>query len=426
MPAARRNLVLGGGIAGLGAAYEARRLGLDATIYEARETPGGLLENFTIHGFRFDQAVHLSFATEPEVRAVFDPTIHFKHKPESLCWDTGLWLKHPVQTNLYPLPAEEKVELIAGLVEVETGPIDHYEDWLVQQYGAPIAKRWPLPYTEKYWTVPAAELGTEWVGQRMRRADLREVLRGAVSPDTANHYYAKEMRYPEQGGYRSFLDPLVETADIRSGKRVVRIDVQARRVLFADHSEAAYDALVSTIPLPIVVGMISDCPERIRQLASTLFATSVDLISVGFNRPDVAPALWFYIYDRDIAAARAYSPDLKSPANVPPGCSALQFEIYSSTRAPQRLSPAEQKENTVRGIEKMGLATAQDIVVLDHRRLPFGNVVFDRGMEDRRDEVRAWVESQGVHCAGRFGEWKYLWSNQAMLSGIAAARLAFG
>jgi len=420
------DVILGAGVAGLGAAHGAGRNGTPATIFEARERAGGLLDNFTIDGFRFDSAVHLSFATEAEVREVFDRAPYHTHNPESLCWDAGYWLKHPVQTNMRPLPAAEKVELIAGLAEAPNGEIRNYEDWLVQQYGGPIAARWPLVYTEKYWTLPARDLGTAWIGQRMRKADLREVLEGALSDDVPNRYYVKEMRYPKQGGYRAFIEPLIDQADVRYGKAASAIDLKERVVSFADGSAVRYDRLVSTLPLPRLIEMTADVPADVREAAATLFATSVDLVSVGFNRPRVSPALWFYIYDTDIAAARGYSPDWKSQDNVPDGCSSLQFEIYSSVKRPQTMSPDEMKANTVAGLQKMGIANPEDIVVLDHRRLPYGNVVFDLGMEERRDRVLDWVRSQGVGSAGRFGEWDYLWSNQSMLSGMAAAKTVFG
>lgn len=421
-----RNLILGAGVAGLGAAHAARRCGADAVIYEARSRAGGLLDNFTVQGFRFDTSVHLSFATEPEVREVFDRTPTLTHNPESLCWDAGLWLKHPVQNNMYPLPAAEKVELIAGLAAHPEGEVATYRDWLVHQYGEPIAARWPLVYTEKYWTVPAERLGTAWIGQRMRRADLREVLNGAFTSETPNLYYVKEMRYPKQGGYRAFLDPLIEAAAIVYGREAVEVDTAARRVRFVDGSREDYGALVSTLPLPRLVAMMPDAPDAIRADAASLFATEIDLVSIGFNRPRVSPALWFYIYDRDILAARGYAPDWKSPDNVPDGCSSLQFEIYSSRERPMLLSPEELKRNTVEGVCKMGLATERDILFVHHMRLPYGNVVFDLGMEARRDRVRAWVRSRGVETAGRFGEWDYLWSNQSMLSGMRAAEAAFG
>lgn len=424
MPAPDNNVVLGAGISGLAAAYQAREAGLPVTIFEARGTAGGLLDNFVVDGFRFDHAVHLSFATELEVREVFDRSAYHTHEPEALNWDTEQWLRHPVQNNMFPLPAEEKVSLIAGLAEAPTGPVTSYRDWLEQQYGRPIAERWPLVYTEKYWTVPAEALGTDWIGQRVRRADIREVLHGAMSPDTPHYFYAKEMRYPEKGGYRSFIEPMMEGADIRFGKRVTRIEPAAGRIVFADGEEAAFSRMVSTLPLPVLAELIPDMPDAVRVDARSLFATSVDLVSIGFNRANVPPSLWFYIYDRDILAARAYSPSWKAPSNAPEGCSSLQFEIYSS-RAGERHSPEALKANTVEALRRMGLATPEDIVVLDHRRIEYGNVVFDLGMEERRDRVLDWVRAQGIEVAGRFGEWAYLWSNQAMMSGIKAGRKAF-
>ncbi len=420
------DVVLGGGIAGIAAGYAARLQGVDAVVFEAADRAGGLLDNFTVEGFRFDTAVHLSFAEEPEVRAVFDRTPYLTHRPESLCWDDGRWIRHPVQNHLFPLPSEEKAALIAGLAEQPAGEVANYRDWLVQQYGAPIAERWPLVYTEKYWTVAAERLGTDWIGQRMRRADLREVLRGAFDPDPPSTYYVREMRYPERGGYRAFLEPMIGAVEIRCGRRVVSLDPAAREIAFEDGGRVRYERLVSTLPLPALTGFTAQAPADVVEAAGSLFATSLDLISVGFNRPSVSPALWFYIYDREIAAARAYSPDWKSPDNVPAGCSALQFEIYSSRERPQALSIEALKANTVQALATMGLATAEDIRFVHHRRLPYANVVFDLGMEARRERVRAWFEAQRVATAGRFGEWDYLWSHQAMMSGARAAERAFG
>ena len=420
------NMVLGGGIAGIAAAYAARQLGRNAVIFEARERPGGLLDNFVVDGFRFDNAVHLSFATEQEVREVFDRSSYHTHAPEAVNWDRTLWLRHPVQNNMYPLPVAERVELIAGLAEAPAnGEIRTYRDWLIHQYGEAIAQRWPLVYTEKYWTVPAERLGIDWIGQRIRRADLREVLTGAFTEDTPNVFYAKEMRYPKQGGYRRFIEPMIADVEIVPGHRVTELDPVRRVARFANGNTVEYRNLVSTLPLPRLIEMIPDVPSAIRADSDTLFATEVDLVSIGFNRPRVSPTLWFYIYDREILAARAYAPDWKAPDNVPEGCSSLQFEIYSSRERPLTQTVEELKRNTVDGLRRMGLAVEENIMFVHHKRQPYANVVFDICMEERRDRVRAWLEGNGVQVAGRFGEWAYLWSNQSMLSGLRAGRAAF-
>lgn len=421
---AQRLVILGAGIAGISAAYHANKMDIttSAVVYEATSRAGGLLDNFTIDGFRFDNAIHLSFATEPEVREIFDRTPYYAHPAISWCWDESVWLKHPVQNNMSPLSVDERVELIADFVARPNIEITNYRDWLIYQYGESIACRWPLPYTEKYWTVPAEELGTGWIGNRVRRADVREVLSGAFTSETPNHYYATEMRYPKHGGYRAFIEPMLAQIDVQCNYKASEISLKKRQVRFENGELANFDVLVNTLPLPVLIKIIDDVPDDVRSAAATLFATSVDLISVGFRKPDVQPYLWFYIYDKDILAARAYSPSIKSPDNVPEGLSSLQFEIYSSPRKPQLHSPEEMKRNTMMALKKMGLVKSDDeVIFMHHKQLPWGNVVFDLGMEERRDLVLKWLENVGIISAGRFGEWDYLWSNQAFMSGMKAA-----
>lgn len=412
--------ILGAGIAGLGAALRARQAGFqDVVLFEARASAGGLLDNFTIDGFRFDRAVHLSFASEPEVRQIFDRTPYLTLPADATCHEDGRWLKHPVQNNLYPLPAEEKVALIKSfLARSATLDGDDYEQWLRHQYGDGIADRYPIRYTRKYWATPARELSTTWIGNRMRRAELEEILYGSFTSETPNHYYTKEMRYPKRGGFKAFIQPLIDESNIRLDHRVMHIDTARRLLTFANGHQVSYDVLVSTLPLPLLTTLCGDVPEAVREFAGTLQATSLDLISVGFNKRLVKD-LWFYIYDEDLLASRAYSPSVKSQDNVPAGCSSLQFEVYSRGIHP-RHTPEELIINTRLALRRMGIAGDNDILFVDHRRLPYGNVIFDRGMEVRRDAVLAWCEAAGIRSCGRFGRWDYLWSNQSFLSGYHA------
>lgn len=414
-------IILGAGIAGLGAAMKARELGRNAVIFEARSGAGGLLDNFSINGFRFDHAVHLSFATEEKVRHIFDQTSYHTHPAESFCFDQDRWLKHPIQNNLAPLYAADKVELIKSFLsrpEVIGG--DDYESWLRHQYGDGIAQRYPIRYTEKYWATPAKNLSTTWIGNRMRRAEFDEILFGAFSTETPNTYYTKEMRYPKVGGYKAFIQPLIDAADIRMNHRAVAIDTTKKIVTFGNGVQVVYQTLVSTLPLPVIVALIRAVPPPVEEAANTLKATSIDLISIGFNKPLVRD-LWFYIYDKDILASRAYSPSVKSPENAPVGCSSLQFEIYSRGEK-SRFNPEELKNNTLLALKKMKIADEEDVLFVDHRFLQFGNVIFDQGMEKNRKIVLDWLEKSGVASCGRFGEWDYLWSNQSLLSGYGAVK----
>ena len=412
-------VILGGGVAGLGAALKARETGRQAVIFEARASAGGLLDNFTIDGFRFDHAVHLSFASEEKVRSIFDRTPYITHPSDSYCFDQDRWLKHPVQNNLAPLDANDKVALIKSfLARPSELAGDDYESWLRHQYGDGIAERYPIRYTQKYWATPASALSTTWIGQRMRRAELDEILYGAMTTETPNTYYTKEMRYPQQGGYKAFIAPLIADSEIRLEHRATAIDTAQRTVTFANGAKVRYRQLVSTLPLPVLARICSDVPAEVAQAAQQLKATAIDLVSVGFKKPLIKD-LWFYIYDEDILASRAYSPSVKSPENAPEGCSSLQFEIYSRGEQSQ-YSKEEVVANTLAALVKICIGEPEDVLFTDHRVLSFGNVIFDLGMEANRQRVLDWAAANGIASCGRFGSWDYLWSNQSLLSGYNA------
>jgi protoporphyrinogen oxidase len=93
----------------------------------------------------------------------------------------------------------------------------------------------------------------------------------------------------------------------------------------------------------------------------------------------------------------------------------MQFEIYHHPDEPVKKDLVI--ENTLRGIRKMKLCREDDILFVDYRLLPYGNVLFLHGMEKDRDCIREYVQNQGIDLIGRFGEWDYLWSDQSYLSG---------
>jgi len=413
-------MIIGAGIAGLGAALRAREVHREAVIFEAKERAGGLLDNFELNGFRFDNAVHLSFASEPEVRKIFDQTDYYTHPSDALNFEEKRWLKHPVQNNLYPLPVEQKVELIKSFLRRTESESSDYESWLRHQYGDAISERFPIRYTLKYWGTPASNLSTTWIGNRMRRAELDEILLGAFTDETPNTYYTKEMRYPKTGGFRAFIEPLIALTTIEYNNQASKIDLENKIVTFKDGKKVQYTTLISSIPLPVLVSITNNISEKVKKAAESLVATSIDLISVGFNKK-IIKDLWFYIYDDDILASRAYSPSVKSPENAPKGCSSLQFEIYSRGTE-SKYSKEQLIENVLYALDKMNIATKEDICIIHHKHLTYGNVVFDKGMEKCRDVVRNYFSSKGVKTIGRFGEWDYLWSNQSLLSGYNAIK----
>lgn len=414
------NIILGGGISGLASAYELKINNFNSIVLEKNHNWGGLLDNFSIDGFRFDKFIHLSFAKDKYVNDLFYKTPLIKHQPLSSNYYKGYWLKHPAQNNLYPLSKLEKQKIINDFKKREkkdVSEINNYEDWLRVQYGDYFSENFPLVYTEKYWTVKAKELEVKWVANRMYRPTIKEIENGCRTNLTPNTYYAKEMRYPKKGGYKSFLDPLVRNLNIRTNSNVVEIDLENKNLRLKDGKEYCFDNLINSIPLPELCNIIKDIPKEVLEASKKLNYTSGYLVSLGFNRPDIMNKLWFYIYDKEILASRVYSPSIKSADNVPLGCSSLQAEIYFNRGVKFNKTDKEILDQTIEDFIKMGLFEKKDIIVKDIRSEKYANVIFDHYIYDNKKIVLDYLEKNKVISVGRFGEWDYLWSDQSMISG---------
>ena len=413
--------IIGAGFAGIAAGYSAAEKNLDAVIFEADETWGGLCGNFTVDGFRFDKAVHLSFNEPDLVKKIFLSLPHYEHSSESNNYADGCWVRHPVQNNLRQLPVEERIKVIHSFIEREKIPdekIEDYKRWLEIQYGKYFTEKYPARYTRKYWATHAENMNCNWCGGRMYQPSLDEVLLGAFpdSPKPENVYYTKVMNYPKFGGYKNFVSEVVKNLDIRCGYKVTAINTTEKILIFANGETCKYKKLISTMPLPTLAKMITANPE-VLDAADKLQSTSMALVSIGYNKKFEFPTNWFYIYDEDIPAARVHSPSRKSPDNAPENCSSLQFEIYYSREMPLKFSDAELVKKTVTSMEKMNVAKREDVQVVDCRHVKYANVIFYKNMENLREIVRNEVKRQEIISCGRFGEWDYLWSDQSFMSG---------
>lgn len=415
------NVILGAGIAGISAAYHLKQKGENSVIFEKDNDWGGLCGFFEINGFRFDRFVHFTFAKDEKIAELFAKSSPlYAHPPVSYNYWRGCWLKHPAQNNLAPLPIEEKVKIIDSFVNrprKDVAEISDYAEWLRVQYGDYFAENFPFAYTRKYWGVEAKQLETKWVGSRLHVSPLPEVLRGAFAEQQENFYYTKFMNYPKKGGFRSIMNECRKGLDIRLNKKAMRIDTAAKQVEFADGTVENYDNLISSLPLPEIIKMISNVPENVQNAAKQLRWTCGYQVSLGFNRPDVAKYLWFYIYDEDVPPARVYSPNLKSPDNAPKGCSSLQAEVFFANDA-KIADKDEVLRQTVSKLKEICQFNDSDVVVKDIRFEPYANIIFTPEIYESRKVVREWLQAQGIKTIGRFGEWDYLWSHQAFESGM--------
>ena len=425
--------VLGSGMAGMGARYRLTTEGVEPVIFEKKSHYGGHTASHRYpNGFLFDEGPHVSFTKDERVQTLFaesvDGAFETLHTRVNNHW-RGHWIKHPAQCNLHGLPEDLVVSVLRDFIEAQhTAPLEiaTYEEWLRASFGDTFAEVFPMEYCWKYHTTTADNMTTEWLGERLYRANLEEVLRGALSPSTPDVHYISHFRYPTHGGFVAFLNQFVRGADIRLDHEVVHIDPRQRVLRFRNGKQFAYDRLVSSVPLPELIPMIEGVPDDVIDAAGRLACSEVVLVNIGIDREDPIDAHWTYFYDRDFIFTRLSTPHLQSPNNVPPGCGSVQAECYFSRKyRPLDRSPQECVAPVIRDLLRCGILREDDeILVQDAKYIPYANVIFDLDRRAALDTVHGYLDEQGIGYCGRYGDWGYMWTDESFKSGERAAQAA--
>lgn len=426
-------IVLGTGMAGFGAANRLQAEGIAPVMYDKHSYHGGHTASFRNHkGFLFDIGPHISFTKDPRVQNLFADSVDQQYETLAInlnnYWQ-GYWPKHPVQLHLHGLPDDVVVKVISDFVDERQKPekpILNYSDWLISSFGRTFAEFFPMRYTRKYHLTSAENMSTDWLGPRIYRPSLEEVLRGALSPSAPHVHYITHFRYPSAGGFVNYLNKFLPMGNLKLKHELISIDPRARLLRFANGHETQYDGLVSSLPLPELIKMISGTPDDVAQAALRLACSTCVLVNLGVNRADLSEAHMTYFYDEDICFTRLGFPHMLSSHNAPPRTGSIQAEVYFSAKyKPLVGSPDSWIEPVIKDLHRCGLLREDDAILSKEAMLlPYANIIFDLDRAAALKIVHAYLDDLGIAYCGRYGEWGYMWTDESFKSGELAAERA--
>jgi protoporphyrinogen oxidase len=441
--------ILGAGIAGLSASYH---FGHErCTIFERRPRLGGHTSSESLFGFTFDQGPHVSFTKHEYVRDLFERSTDGAIREFSVRtrnYYRGAWIDHPAQVHLWQLPEPLRQrcyeEMISAARAEEAEPPQNYHQWLTATFGATFAETFPVVYTHKYWAVQARDLTTDWLGSRVHRPTCEQIEVGLRPGSTQSLHYITQVRYPERGGFQSFLTELARGVRLRPAKEVAAIDLTARRIWFTDGETHDYERLVSTLPLDEFVSRCRHAPSKVQEAAAALDCSQLLLVNVCAPQRQSIEGHWFYVYDEEKWSTRIHLTERLSPYNVPENHTAIQAEVYFGRQRPFDGEPDKIARAVAAELAEMGFideaALARGEAQVFWRWVPRANITFTHPRREALDCIFAWLEQFGLNreegdlepttsweaavkpagslmFAGRFAQWKYFWTDDCVLRG---------
>jgi len=415
--------ILGGGLAGLAAS-----IACGAPVFEAENAVGGVAASDSENGFVFDRGIHILQTSNPRVLAqIADSGVRLDDRSRlAFIHSHGTYTAYPFQVNTAGLPLGLRLRCVAGfLLRDGKSEPENYEEWMYANLGRGFAETFLIPYSEKFWTVHPREMTHEWTGNRVPQPRTAQVLRGALWSRQTRIGTNVDFRYPgNRPGFGAIPEALAGRAGpIHTGHRVERIDSDARAVFFANGRILRYRQLITTLPLPRLIAMCPDAPDEVRLAASRLRTNSIFVVNLGIGRPGRRDCHWAHFPEKDVSFFRLSYPHNLAENVVPAGMSSISAEVaYSAAHPVDRETIVDRVIADL--IRVRAMPADAPIVLRTTRDIPNAYCIYDHDRKPALRTIRDWLSTRDIITAGRYGLWSYLWSDEAMNSGVQAAEKA--
>jgi protoporphyrinogen oxidase len=300
-------VVIGAGVMGLAAAYQALVDGHEVDIIESSPEPGGMAGHFDFGGISIERFYHFVCKTDhPTFDLLTDLGIADKMRwvPTTMGFFSQGKL-HPWgdPISLLKLPGVSLIsKLRYGFFVFACTHRDHWtalenrsaREWITRYCGKDIYDRFWHPLLDFKYYEYANNISAAWIWTRIRRIGK-----------SRKNIMQEELGYIE-GGSKTLVDALLNAIDQHGGRLhlstpVKRVVTENARVTGVDTALRHFpaDAVISTVPIPLIPGMVPDLPPELKARYQAIHSIGVICVVLKLKR-SVSPHFWVNISEDGI------------------------------------------------------------------------------------------------------------------------------
>jgi protoporphyrinogen oxidase len=443
--------IIGGGPAGLTAAYEACKAGLRPVVLERDEAMGGIARTVRYRGFRFDIGGHRFFTKVQRVQDLWNEILgeEFLWRPRmSRIYFDDKFLSYPLKPldAFVKLGPVESLACVGSLLASKLHPMKdetRFDAWVINRFGRRLFDTFFRSYTEKVWGVPCGEIKAEWAGQRIKSLSLTGAIMNAFFKSGAHTSLIERFQYPRLGPgqmWEACRDRIRSMGGtVMTGMQVTRLAHRDGRVETLTARDPGGRQLtlrarhfVSSTSLKELYDCLEPRPARAPfDAAHRLRFRDFLLVSLIINQRDIFPDNWIYIHSPKVEVGRIQNFKNWSPDMVPdPSMTCLGMEYFCFAgdslwcRTDRQLIV-----NAARELKEIGLLASVDDVVdgtVVRMQKTYPMYVGDTFAQDLA-LARGYLQTLGnLHCCGRNGQHRYNNQDHSMYTACLAVENMLG
>jgi protoporphyrinogen oxidase len=438
----RSLIVIGAGPAGLAAAHEATRCGIQPLVLEKARQVGGIARTEVHRGYRFDVGGHRFFTKVPSIDQLWHQMLGedlLRVSRLSRIRYGGRFFNYPLDPleALSKLGLHEAARIAPSYLWARLRPLPEektFEQWIVNRFGRRLYEIFFQTYTEKVWGMPGHRIRADWAAQRIRGISLRTVLLNAVCRANHARTLIREFQYPRLGPgmmWQRFRDTIEGRGGrVRLESEVTRLERDGTHItgVVVDRRGQeeciAGDQVISSMPLADLLARLDPGPPKaVARAARGLRHRDFIIVCLIVSTIKPFPDHWIYVHDPAVRAGRIQGFRNWSAALVPdPRKASLGVEYFCTVGDDVwRMTNAQLVALARHELTRLGLVAAEEVEEGTVIRQPRAYPVYNAEYRTRLATIRRFLSRfDNLQTIGRNGLHRYNNMDHSMLTGMLA------
>lgn len=417
-------VVLGGGAAGLAAAWRAASAGKSVHLLERSTALGGLAASFEVAGIRVDHGSHrLHPTTSPallaELRGLLGGDLQLRPRHGRLrLYDR--WLSFPLNARelvrTVPPRAFSRIARDAVVAPFRLAGRPGYAD-RGSSYGAALAASLGpelygvlyMPYAVKLWGLRGEQIDVEQARRRVSADSPWKIARRVLARRAPQ---GRQFYYPRRG-FGQIVECIAEAAaasgaQLHTGTEVSTVDLRGGTpvVRTADGETLRAGHVLSTLPLPLLARLVRrPPPASVLDAARGLRMRAMVLVYLVHQGGRWTEFDAHYLPDSDTPVTRVSEPtNYRDSPDDPADRTVLCAELPCSVGDRLWTATADELTDLVTAtLSAVGLPPVR-LAATELRRLPHVYPVYETGCVERLADLQGWADGLAdVTTLGRQG-----------------------
>jgi protoporphyrinogen oxidase len=441
-------VIMGGGPAGLAAAYDLSKHKIETVVLEKEQQVGGISKTIVYKDYYFDLGGHRFFTKFPEVNNLWQEVLakNFRKTPRlSRIYYRNKFFNYPLtpMNALFGVGIGTTFVIIFSYLKAKMFPNrseETFEQWVTNRFGKKLFSMFFKTYTEKVWGIPCASIQAEWSAQRIKGLSLSTAIYNALfkPKNTKIKTLIDQFDYPIYGPGMMYNEmktkaELAGTTQVFLNSQVMKINhagftVKNIEYLDADGNRQLLEGsqFISSIPITELIQQMEPSVEPAVLAASQkLQYRSLITVDIIINQKEIFPDNWIYIHSPEVKLGRIQNFKNWSANMVPdPQKTTLGLEYFCTEHDELwELPDAKLFELAAAEVEQLKFclkAAIEDYTVV---RVPKAYPVYNLGYQESLAQVEQYLRQfSNLQLVGRYGLFKYNNMDHSIMTGLYAAQ----